>query len=145
MRALLLAAAIALSLSPSASADDGTLVIVHPENPASALSRDEVKSYLLQKAANWPDGEPVRLLLPDHDSPVFQSVLRVLDMDQIQWDGYWERQQAYGHFAPKTVSDELVIVRDVSKDLHALGVIAASTLSGALGGKVKVVFKLGAR
>jgi TonB family protein len=56
---VLMAAAGALMLASSASAQDAYRIIVNPANPTTALTKTQVSNLYLRKTVAWEDGRPV--------------------------------------------------------------------------------------
>jgi hypothetical protein len=57
MRAAALAACLCLAAALSAGAEEFK-VVVHPDNPATEVGREELSRLLLKRAFRWSDGTP---------------------------------------------------------------------------------------
>lgn len=131
----LVALLLALAAAPAA-ADDAFKVVVHPSNPADALSREQVSNLFLKKVTRWPGGQavvPVELLAERVREPFSQQVHRK-SLGAVK--AYWNKLVFTGREVPpvEKSSDEEVLAF-VRQNPGAVGVISAA---GAAAG-VKVL------
>src|SRR5262245_4511179 len=72
--ALALASTCLLGAAPSAAAAE-LVVIVNAANPNTALTAQQAKSYFLKRNAAWQNGERVRPVAGEGDSPDGKAIL----------------------------------------------------------------------
>jgi hypothetical protein len=131
-----------LTLGGNLAYSSDVLVIVNADNPIQEVGLIQIKNILLQKENTWRSGQIIHCIFPLRDSATFQNLLRGLfDMDESQWDNFWSSQLIQGKRPPKS-ADDIVIVRGVTKDLNALGVIGEKSFRGTAKDRAKVIFRL---
>jgi ABC-type phosphate transport system substrate-binding protein len=96
--AALLAVAFA---SPSAARDAGFKIIVHPENPVEAVSREFLRHAWLKKSTEWSDGETIRPVdLSSRFTVRDQFTQEVIRKSPAQLRNYWNQRIFSGKGAP---------------------------------------------
>jgi hypothetical protein len=117
-RLSLLAGAIALSggLSAATAGEPRYWVVVHPDNPAISLRRDEVSRLFLKKITRWSDGRtaaPVDLVQSAPARDDFSRDVHHRPASAIK--KYWQQMVFSGQSAPPpevaTEEDVLAMVR----------------------------------
>lgn len=87
------------------SADDFK-VIVHPQNPVSAVSRDFLRDAFLKRATNWPGGGAVRPIDLTAKLPARERFLEVvLRKTATQLRSYWAQRIFSGLDVPPPEAD----------------------------------------
>jgi hypothetical protein len=108
--ALVLLAA-GLGLAGLARADDGDFqIIVHPENPATAIDRGFLRDVYLKKATSWRSGavaRPIDLPAGRVRERYTQSVLR---KTRAQLRSYWNQQIFSGKGVPPPSAESVAAV-----------------------------------
>jgi ABC-type phosphate transport system substrate-binding protein len=130
-------AAEAPAASPAAAED--LVVIVNSENPAAALSENDLRDYYFKRKRQWPDGTTVRFLDRVPETPIRKSFLRkFIKKTTEDVELYWIGQKLYsGDSAPLRESSDALTVQFVSSFKGAIGYVSASA---ALAGRnVKAV------
>jgi ABC-type phosphate transport system substrate-binding protein len=140
--ALFVVALLALPLAPpSARAEnDEIVVVVNKANPASVLSRDELRPIFQTVKTEWSDGtKAVPINLPD-DDPVrqrFDEAVLGLDPDRVS--RYWiDRKVRGGERPPQRVSSESAVLRVVASSRGGVGYVRESAADKS----VKIVARL---
>ena len=106
-----IASLLAFSVAENVRAEDFQ-VIVHPSNPASALSADFVSRLMLKKSTTWKHGEaaiPVDLSIRSQTRTAFTN--KVLGKSAKGIKAYWRQQIFSGRGVPpaELASDEAVV------------------------------------
>ncbi|HSO32509.1 MAG TPA: hypothetical protein VLT33_08335 [Labilithrix sp.] len=146
MRKLIAAAALALttlSWEGQSSADDDAdevFVVVNKANPASALTREDLRPLFQTTKGEWPDGvkaDPVNLADESVVRHRFDAAVLGLDPDRVA--RYWvDRKIRGGERPPRKVSSASAAVRSVASEKGGV----AYVLRGDLSPSVKVVAKI---
>ncbi len=85
----------------SANGDDGYKVIVHPSNPATTISRDQLRRAYLKKTTSWSDGTTIRPVdLPTKVSARDRFTREVVKKTPAQLRAYWNAQIFSGKGVP---------------------------------------------
>jgi hypothetical protein len=128
-------ALLLLSVRP-ASAEE-MVVIVNASNPATTLTAQQVKHYFLKKTGAWQNGEKVRPVDREGQSPERAAFLaKVLGLSSDELMRYWlERQYASAEHPPASVPDEASIVKFVAFFKGGIGFVSRSGLARAEGVK----------
>ena len=109
-------------------------VIVHPDNPSTALSRDFLIDAFLKRTTRWNDGETIRPVDQRPDSVTRRRFSRaVLQRSVAAVKSYWQQRIFSGRELPppELESDEAVLSY-VTKHRGALGYVSgAAKLDGA--------------
>lgn len=134
----LLAIAIAiLGLSSASSARDVRFkVIVHPDNPSDAVSRDFLRNAFLKKQSEW-HGHTVRPIDLSTRHPERERFTRdVIRKSWSQLRAYWNQQVFSGKAVPPPEADSpAAVVAYVLENPGAVGYIPADADTG----KAKVI------
>lgn len=94
---------VALALAPRAAvADIGDFkLIVHPDNPITAIDAARLRDAYLKKTASWSNGGVIRVIdLPPRYAAREQFGRRVLKKTPTQLRYYWNRQVFSGKGVP---------------------------------------------
>lgn len=140
MRIRRLAVFILLCLWLTAPGASEILVIVHPDNPADRLTRDQVVDLYMGRRADFPDGLPARPIDLDAGSPLRASYYqRLVGKTVAQVNAYWARLLFTGRMTPPpSLPDSERVIAAVQKNPGAIGYIDSRNLDD----RVKVVFQL---
>ena len=138
-----LAASVVVLVAATASSADELVVIVNSANPNASLSAQQVKSYFLKRTEAWPNGEKVRPVDRDGESPERTALLsRVLGLSSDELKRYWiERQYANADHPPASVPDEASVVKFVAFFKGGIGFVTRAGLRAGADG-VKPVLTL---
>jgi len=130
---LLLASPLAWDLS----AQSGFKVVVHPSNPTSSLSRDQVARLFLKKTGAWSNGRAVVPVDLVESAPVRSAFSRlVLGKSVAEVKAYWQQQIFSGRAVPPVEKgSDAQVVRFVADNELAVGYVS----EGAAVGDLKVV------
>ncbi len=134
---LTLAFSILLFSAPSPAAAAELVIIVNSANPNAALSLAQAKSYFLKKSGTWQNGEKVRPVDREGDSPERRAMLaKVLGTSSDELKRYWiERQYANADQPPASVADDASVLKFVGFFKGGIGFVSKSALAGATGVK----------
>ena len=123
-----------------ASALAETVVIVHPDNPITSLTRDQVVDIYLGKKLNFPGANPAFPIDLPPDSPVRSDFYRKLvDKSVAQVNAYWARLLFTGRATPpKVLTSGKSVVKSVSENRDAIAYIGSEELDK----RVKIIFRL---
>jgi ABC-type phosphate transport system substrate-binding protein len=120
-------AALLLAAAPASALAADPVVVVHPSNPATSLTRREVVRYFLRQSSDWPTGEHVRPVDQSKSSPVrqtFSSELLGKSIDAVEQ--YWIQAVFAGRAVPplekRGDAEVLAYVRD---NPGAIGYVSA--------------------
>ena len=129
--ARLLVGALALGSggSPANSAEPRYWVIVHPDNPAITLRREEVSRLFLKKITRWSDGRiaaPVDLVV---SAPARDAFSRdVHHRSPLAIKKYWQQMVFSGQSAPPPeVASEEDVLAMIRSDPAAIGYVSDET------------------
>lgn len=124
----LLGGALALSGggSVATSGEAGYWVLVHPDNPAITLRRDEVSRLFLKKITRWSDGRtaaPVDLVVSAPARDAFSRDVHRRPASAIK--KYWQQMVFSGQSAPPPeVATEEDVLAMVRSDPAAIGYVS---------------------
>ncbi|MBT4761602.1 MAG: hypothetical protein HOO06_07900 [Bdellovibrionaceae bacterium] len=134
---------ILLSILSSVSVSGKHLYfLVHPKNLQSELVIKKAKNIILKKNHFWDNGSSIKVFMPNHDAfPVI--IDKILGMDQLDWEEYWGKQKLQtGSAPPKILKSELAIIRNISKNKKAIGIITDSNYNDSIKKIVRVILKV---
>lgn len=132
---VLVLALMALCHLPATAQDKTSfVVIVHPDNPAKAVSKKKVSRLLLKELAKWDGGmsaEPVDLDSKSEIRREFSRNVHGRSVSSIK--NYWQRQIFSGRAVPPPeVSNDNAVIAHVKSNPGAIGYVSASArLSGS--------------
>ena len=114
----------------------------HPESNESGILKEKAKKIILKKIGRWNDGSRIKIFLPNGE--VFPNILKnFLNMSSIDWETYWGKMSLQsGETPPEILRSELLIIRNVSKNKKAIGIITDNKFNKDLRGSVKVLLKV---
>jgi ABC-type phosphate transport system substrate-binding protein len=93
--------AVATGLADATVAASGYKVVVHPSNPVTSLSREELQKCFLRKSLSWPSGRAIAVVDLEKDSPTRAAFSRdVLGKSVDQVVAYWRQQIYAGRAVP---------------------------------------------
>ncbi len=137
---LLAAAMLCWEGRSEAGADDDIFVVVNPANPATAMTREDLRPLFQTTKGEWPDGvkaEPVNLVDESNVRQTFDVAVLGLDPDRVS--RYWvDRKIRGGERPPKKVSSGSAAVRSVAGDKGGVAYVLRADLSTS----VKVVARI---
>ena len=112
--------------SPAISGEPRYWIIVHPDNPADTLRREEVSRLFLKKMTRWADGRtaaPVDLVESSPARDAFTRDIHKRPISAIK--KYWQQKVFSGEAAPppEAASEEDVLAQ-VRADPHAVGYVS---------------------
>ncbi|MDX2094817.1 MAG: hypothetical protein SFW64_02625 [Alphaproteobacteria bacterium] len=137
----ILLALTAFSFAGAANAGTYAL-IVNSANPASGdAMKAEVKNLFLKQKTSWPSGDEAEPTARAAGSPEHAALLKsVLGMNQAALDGHWASEKSKsGTSAPKEVSSDSILFRQIGKKKGAFGYVPQSAVTPPPEG-VKVLF-----
>lgn len=111
MRLALGAALMAFAPRAFANGDD-FVVVVHPDNPLSSVSRDFLREAFLKRVSAWPDGEHVKPADQKPETRVRDAFSRkVLGRSVAAVKSYWQQRIFSGRGVPppELESDQAVV------------------------------------
>jgi ABC-type phosphate transport system substrate-binding protein len=132
--ALLLGAPGQTVLAQARSGAQAYVVIINPNNPASAVDRQFLEDALLKKATRWPNGEVIRPVDLAASSPVRHAITAdVLRRSVEAVKGYWQQRIFSGRDVPPPELDtDDEVVEYVLKYDGAIGYVSnGANLGGA--------------
>lgn len=109
---------LALALAWPASGDltaqttSGFRVVVHPDNPVTTVTSDQLANIYFRRTTRWEDGSTVRPVDHVRSAPVREAFSRaVFGRSTNQMLAYWQQQIFSGRGVPPTelVSDAAVV------------------------------------
>lgn len=126
-----------LFAAPSPAQAEELVIIVNAANPNAALSLAQAKSYFMKKTGTWQNGEKVRPVDRDGETPERKALLaKVLGLSSDELKRYWiERQYASADQPPASVPDDASVLKFVAFFKGGIGFVSKSALAGAQGVK----------
>jgi ABC-type phosphate transport system substrate-binding protein len=132
--ALLIAAVLAAAAAATAqpAAEHGYVVIVHPANPASSVSRQFLADAFLERRTRWADGETIRPADLQARSPVRRAFSEhVLNRSVSAVRSYWQQIIFSGRGVPPVeLDDEATAVRFVLRNRGGVAYVSPSAAVG---------------
>lgn len=97
--------------------------VVHSENALEKLSTKDAKDIVLKNVKHWQNGEEIQVILPN--GKTFPKIRgNFLNMSQFKWETYWgEKTLTSGTLPPKIISNNILILKNISKNPNVLGVL----------------------
>jgi ABC-type phosphate transport system substrate-binding protein len=123
---VLAVALLVIGLARSTQAERGDYkVIVHPENPATKVSRDLVRNAFLKKASQWADGETLRPIDLSRRFPIRDRfTAELLKKTPAQLKSYWNQRIFSGKGVPPPEVDSVAdVIAYVLNEPGAIGYI----------------------
>ncbi len=107
------------------------VVIVHPSNPVTALSRREVANLFMKRALVWADGAAVHPFDLPVSSPARASFsLSVIGREPDSVVSYWYQQVYSGrNVPPPQLQNDAAVVGAVRADPAAIGYVSPSSVT----------------
>ena len=108
------------------------VVIVHPDNPTSRVSRGFLADAFLKRTIRWPDGETIRPADLDSRSPVRRAFSEdLLERSVPAVRSYWQQIIFTGRGVPPVeVDDDAAAVRFVLRHRGAVAYVSGSAAIG---------------
>ncbi|MFH1278075.1 MAG: phosphate ABC transporter substrate-binding protein [Candidatus Eisenbacteria bacterium] len=124
-----------LLLTAGVAAADWIVVVVHPGNPVTDLSKDELRRFYQGKVSAFPDGR--RVLLGVHSKLSERFYDAVLGMSANQFRKHWIKEVFSGSAAapPEPLRSDETLLEFVAGNPGAIAFVNAS----AVNGRVKVI------
>ena len=106
----------------------GYRVIVHKDNPTTALSAKDISSYLLKRKSRWDHGVAVDPIDLDPESEVRKAFSREVHGRSVSSiKNYWQRQIFSGReVPPPEVASDAEVIAHVKANPGAIGYVSAS-------------------
>jgi len=122
--AALLAAALLLAGSPALAQD--YQVVVHPQNPAAEVAREELSRLFLKRTQRWPDATPVDPVEPA-DEGLRARFAEVVHGKRLASLRAWWNQQIFAgrEVPPLEKASDAEVVAFVRAHRGAVGYVAA--------------------
>lgn len=110
----------------------GYKVIVHPNNPATALDRRFLTDAFLKKITTWPSGDVIRPADLAPDSPVRRAFTHdVMNRSVESVKGYWQQRIFSGRDVPPPEFDtDDEVVQFVLKHEGGIGYVSSAAKVG---------------
>ena len=126
MRSTFLAIVVLLVSVSALAQEPAYRVIVHPDNPTSSLSRDQLADMLLKKVTRWPDGETINPVDQRTNSHARKELTeRVLRKSMAAVRSYWQQLIFSGRSLPPLELDsDAAVVAFVAKHRGAVGYVS---------------------
>lgn len=126
-----LAAALGSSLDAaarSAEAPPGYRVVVHPENPESFTTREQLSDAFLKKTTRWPRGEALRPVDLRFGSPVREAFSQsILQRSAAAVRNYWQQRIFTGRgVPPPEVGSDADVIRYVQEHVGGIGYVSTA-------------------
>jgi ABC-type phosphate transport system substrate-binding protein len=127
MRSLVFAIVVLLVSVSALAQEPAFRVIVHPDNPALGMSRDQVADVFLKKVTRWPDGETIRPVDLRTSSPVRKELTeRVLRKSIAAVRSYWQQLIFSGRsIPPPELDSDAAVVAFVARNRGAIGYVSS--------------------
>src|SRR5262245_37354072 len=140
-------AAVIASLVPGrvfSAAPVEIAIVVNSDNPSTALSADDVRSYFMKQKSTWPNGEKIRPVDIESDNAaraVFLS--RVLKTTSSDLERHWlEIKYRSAESPPKRMSDDDGVLKYVGAFKGGIGFVEASAADKAKDRPIRIVFRI---
>ncbi len=121
-------AAMGFFSMPAQAQEIGYRVIVHPDNPASSISKNDLSRFLLKKKKRWDHGVPVDPVDLDSKSAVratFTKDVHGRSVSSIK--NFWQRQIFSGReVPPPEVASDAAVIAHVQSNPGGIGYVSAS-------------------
>ncbi len=116
-----------------------TAIIVHPDNPISSLSAQEIEDIFLGKNKRFSNGNAIIPIEQNENNPIRSLFIKsIMGKSDSQVKAYWARIIFTGKGQPpKQVNSDSDVIKMVAQDPSTIGYIDASSVNNL----VKVVNK----
>jgi ABC-type phosphate transport system substrate-binding protein len=121
-------------LSTSALAQSGFAVVVSKSNPATHVSKADLRRMVTGEMNTWPAGGKVLVLLASPDEPARVAMLKqICGMSESDFGKYISQKAfAGGSGAPKILPSTAVVVKVVQLSPGGIGIVAPGDVSDAV-------------
>lgn len=127
--ALVLGAGTMIVQRSAANTPNDVVIIVHPSQNISSISRDDIAKLFLKKTTQWSDGtkvEPVDLSEDSNTRALFSEAFLGKKVSAIS--SYWQQQIFSGRAVPPEVKPtDSDVVSFVKANSHAIGYVSKGT------------------
>lgn len=129
-----------LGVRGASAGGDEILVIVHKDNPATALGQSDLRPIFQTTKTEWPNGSKILPLnLPEADASRLGFDAAVLGLDADRVARYWvDRKIRGGNPPPKKIPSGTMVVKLVAAKAEAVGYANA----GDVDKSVKIVARI---
>jgi len=110
------------------------VLIVHPQNQTTQLSRNTLRAMFAMRTPQWADGSPVQVFVLEDSNPVHTSFCKhILGMFPYQLRRVWDRQVFSGTgIAPITVKNEQEMRERVAQTEGSIGYILPENVNSSV-------------
>lgn len=110
------------------------VLIVHPDNPNSSISKSDCARLFLGRTKKFPDGSAaVAFNLAADTAPRVEFDQQYLDKSPSQIKAFWSNQLFTGKgVPPEELADSAAAIARVSSDSSAIAYIDASAANGSV-------------
>jgi ABC-type phosphate transport system substrate-binding protein len=123
--------ALALAAAAPAAAEDGFKVVVHPSNPADAISRTQLSQLFLKKSTHWPSGATVQPVEPADERLRSRFADRVHGRSLNAVKSYFNQLIFSGRDVPPLErNDDDEVVSYVRQNPGAVGYVSPAAATG---------------
>ncbi len=120
--------AVSVGFGPGPAQSSGYVVIVHPDNPVSSISKKELSAYLLKERSQWPGGveaRPVDQVASSSSRRAFSRAVHGRSAASIK--DYWQQQIFSGDgVPPPEVAGDDEVVAHVRRNRGGIGYVSRS-------------------
>lgn len=99
------------------------VLIVHPQNTFSQLTRNNLRAIFAMRTPQWPNGEPIHVFVLEDNDPIHISFCKhLLEMLPYQLRRVWDRQVFSGTgIAPIAVKTEKEMLERIASTEGSIG------------------------
>jgi len=110
------------------------VLIVHPQNTAAELSRNDLRAIFAMRIPHWPDGTTIQVFVLEDKNTVHISFCKhLLGIFPYQLRRIWDRQVFSGTgISPTTVKTEQEMREQVAKTKGAIGYIRPEKVDASI-------------
>lgn len=107
------------------------VLIVHPDNTDTELSRTKVRSIFAMRSQQWSNGSPVKVFVLADNNPLHTAFCKhILGMFAHQLRRIWDRQTYSGTgVAPTIVHSEQEMIKRVAQTKGAIGYVSSDVVN----------------
>ena len=104
---VIMLAGLLISMLPAQEPADTYKIVVHKDNPATALPKSTISKYFQKTATKWPDGEHVIPVDKTRDDPVRKAFSEdIIDKRPRVVEAYWRKMIFSGRGIPPAQFEE---------------------------------------
>jgi ABC-type phosphate transport system substrate-binding protein len=118
----------ALALAASAFAQSGFAIVVGKTNPATHITKAQLRRMVMGELNTWPAGGKVSVMLAGPGDPARVAMLKeICGMSETDFGKYVAQKAFAGESAaPKILPSTAVVVKVVKLTPGAIGIVAAA-------------------